>query len=247
MPVAAVHFIWEHRPWKGLLKHRWAFYILTGVGLLVGWELIRVIIQIAGAMRTALSPDLVAPAGFWGRIDLGKFTWILHGGQKYLVLIILEIFTFHFIRQTLSIRTGLVSEHSFKSFTHAEKRMMSVSLQAWVLKSISRGIAYGALGIVGLKTLKMPVGYLIEFYFLGYILVGNYLECFSYKVRESEKIVRTMAGVAVAVGLVAFLLMKIPAIGIVLATTIGSVAATLAMERFATDLPAPKAQMEQLV
>ena len=221
---------------------------MVGVlAILIGIELVRTVSEIIQNMQQSLGDESVNQAGLLGVIDLSRFDWVLHGGKKYLVLIILEIFTFHFIRQTLEKRIGLKSEHTFRAFLHAEQRMMIVSLQAWILESIVRGLVNIPLGLFGLSFMKEGVGLLIQFYFLGYALVDNYLECFEYKVREAERITRTVAGVAIAVGAVAYFLMFIPVIGIVLATMIGAVTATIAMEKLAPEMPMPKAAAEELV
>ncbi len=243
----AIGFLKTNKPWKGLLRYRWAAILVGVLTLFIGYELVCTVIEIIRNVKTSLSVDATSPAGLLDIVDLSKFEWILHGGKKYLVLIILEIFTFHFIRRTLEIRIGLKSEHSFKAFIHAEKRMMIVSLRAWILESIARWLVNIPLGLFGLSFLKEGAGLLIQFYFLGYALVDNYLECFEYKVREAERITRTVAGVAIAVGAVAYFLMFVPVIGIVLATMIGAVTATIAMEKLAPEMPMPKAAEGELV
>ncbi|MAW88151.1 MAG: hypothetical protein CMJ42_16660 [Phyllobacteriaceae bacterium] len=245
--LEAIEFLKTHKPWKGLLRHRWAAIVVGVLAILIGIELVRTVSEIIQNMQQSLGDESVNQAGLLGVIDLSRFDWVLHGGKKYLVLIILEIFTFHFIRQTLEKRIGLKSEHTFRAFLHAEQRMMIVSLQAWILESIVRGLVNIPLGLFGLSFMKEGVGLLIQFYFLGYALVDNYLECFEYKVREAERITRTVAGVAIAVGAVAYFLMFIPVIGIVLATMIGAVTATIAMEKLAPEMPMPKAAAEELV
>lgn len=243
----AIDFLKTHKPWTGLLKHRWAAIVVGILALLIGVELVRTVVEIITNLQQSIGDDPVNQAGLLGSIDLSRFDWVLHGGKKYLVLIILEIFTFHFIRRTLEIRVGLKSEHSFKAFLEAEKRMMIVSLQAWILESIVRGLVNIFLGLFGLSFLEGATGLLIQFYFLGYALVDNYLECFEYKVAEAERITRTVAGIAIAVGAVAFILMYVPVIGIVLATMIGAVTATIAMEKLAPELPMPKAAETDMV
>lgn len=247
MHLEAIEFLKTHRPWRGLLKHRWAAIIVGVLAVLIGIELVRTIIEFVQNLQHSLNSDDLQQAGLIAGIDLSKFDWVLHGGKKYLVLIILEVFTFHFIRQTLEIRMGLKSEHSFHAFIEAEKRMFAVSLQAWILESIIRGLVNIPLGILGLSTLKGFAGLIIQFYFLGYALVDNHLECFEYKVKEAEHITRSVAGVAIAVGAVAFALMYIPVIGIVLATMLGAVTAAIAMEKLAPQMPMPKAAAEEMV
>ncbi len=245
--LKAIEFIKTQKPWTGLLRHRWAATLVGILSLFIGVELVGAIIEVIQTLQQSLSPEVSDQASLLGRINLSRFDWVLHGSKKYLVLILLEIFTFHFIRRTLEIKIGLKSEHSFSAFLQAEKRMIIVSFQAWILESITRALVNIPLSLFGLSFLEQGTGLLIQFYFLGYVLVDNYLECFEYKVREAERITRTVAGVAIGVGVVAYYLMYIPVIGIVLSTMVGAVTATLAMEKLAPDIPLPKAAKEELV
>ena len=60
-------------------------------------------------------------------------------------------------------------------------------------------------------------------------MIDNYFECYGAKIKESAKIIREFAGASVGVGIVAFALMYVPLIGVLLATTLGAVAATIVM------------------
>ena len=132
---------------------------------------------------------------------------------------------------------------TFKIFIAAEKRMIKASLLAWIMEIIVTAIAKAIIGIVGLGyLLNDPAGLLIQFYFLGFIIIDNYHECFGLTLKESAKRTKQVTGVAIAIGGVAYLLMYIPLIGVVAATMLGAVTCTLAMQRFA-----PIAVPEELV
>lgn len=230
---AAWEFIREHRPWKGLRQYGWMVWILMGAALVLGWQFFR---EVWTLLTTLTGDNQIFSAGFasfFENFSFEKLGWAFQGGKKYLVLIVLEVFTFHFIRQTLEILTGLKPDSSFKAFVEAEKRMITASLTAWIMETIVRGVANLALGIAGFEFLKTPVGLVIQFYFLGFLLIDNYLECFGKKVKESRQHTYRAAGVAVATGMVAWFLMYVPLVGVVAATMLGAVTATLAMERFA--------------
>jgi hypothetical protein len=241
----AWEFMRKHRPWKGLQRYGWMVWILLGAALLLGWQFFREVWLMVTSL-TSGSPAV--SAGFvsvFENFSFEKLGWAFQGGRKYLVLIVLEVFTFHFIRQTMEIRTGLKSDSSFQAFIAAEKRMIIASLTAWILETIVRGAANLAFGIVGLEMLKTPAGLVIQFYFLGFLLIDNYLECFGKKVRESRQRTYRVAGVAVATGMVAYFLMFVPLVGVVVATMLGAVTATIAMERFApAKMDAPDAPAE---
>lgn len=233
----ALDFLKTYRPWTGLMKHRWASIIVSILALLVGVDLVRTIVEIVRHLQLDLSSDANNQGVLLSSFDLSKFNWMFLGAKKYMVLIILEIFIFHFVRRTLEIRIGRKLEHSLAAFLQAEKRMMIVSLRAWISETIVRTLVNVVLGLLGISFLKNGVGLLIQCYFLGYVLLDNYLECYRYKVGEAERITRTVAGVAIGVGIVAFILMKVPIIGFILATMVGAVTATIAMEKLAPTLP----------
>ncbi len=242
---AAWEFIREHRPWKGLRQYGWMIWILLGAAFLLGWQFFQEVWQLMASM-TSDSPAFAAGlASAFENFSFEKLTWAFQGGRKYLVLIVLEVFTFHFIRQTMEIRTGLKSNASFGAFIEAEKRMIAASFLAWLMETIVRGIVNLALGIVGFEFLKTPAGLVIQFYFLGFLLVDNYLECFGMKMSESRKRTYQVPGVAVATGMVAYFLMFLPLVGVVLATGLGAVTATMAMERFSPVKVEPSSQVQE--
>jgi uncharacterized protein involved in cysteine biosynthesis len=100
------------------------------------------------------------------------------------------------------------------------------------MENIVRTLVNIPLGIVGWEFLKQPTGLAIQFFFLGFALIDNYHECFNLKVEESRKRTWRAAGVAVATGGVAYILMFLPIVGVVVATMLGAVTAAIAMERF---------------
>ena len=228
----AYHFIREYQPWKGLRRFGWTVKVLVVVALLLGWRIFKSFYEIIS--EAAANPQ-VFNAGLtsvFSNLSFEKFSWMLQGGQKYLVLIVLEVITFHFIQRTLEIRMGRKPDHSFKAFLQAEKRMIAVSLISWIMESIVQGLVNLPLGILGFDFLKQPSGLLIQFFFLGFTLIDNYHECFDLNITESRKRSWQVSGVAVATGLVAYVLMFVPLVGVLAATMLGAVTAGMAMERF---------------
>ncbi len=215
-------------------KYGWAARVLLFAAIILGVFLFKDVFLFAKEAIT--NPD-VASAGigsFFTDFSFDKLDWALAGSKKYLILIVLEIFTFHFIQRTLEIQMGRPPENSFKIFIAAEKRMIKVSIIAYIMEIVTIAIVSAILGIIGLDSiLEQTAKYLIQFYFLGFIIIDNYHECFRLSIKESRKKTKEVAGIAVAIGAVAFFLMYIPFIGVVAATMIGAVTATLAMQRFA--------------
>ncbi len=232
MHRTALEFIREHRPWRGMDKLGWVVWVMFFAGALLSYQYFQDFYQFINEVRNSEAPF---SANLAGAISGERLKWALEGGRKYLVMIVMELVVFYFIQKTLEIRMGRTPELTTKSFINAEVRIFQVTILAWALETVARVlIVEVAISIAGFEWMKKPVGFLIQCYFLGYSMIDNYHECFDLKVKDSERRTRRAAvGVAVATGLVAQVLMVIPGIGAVIATMLGAVTATLAMERFA--------------
>lgn len=229
----ALQFIRSQKPWRDLFEHWWArFFVAVLAGFLL-WDFLR--------MASTLTEGLLAAqgnlSGAMATIDLQRFQWVLGGAEKYLVLIVLELFTFHFIRSSLSQTLGLELKKDWTAFLHAEARMVMVSLWAWIMESIVIGILGLVFGMVGLGLLEEAVHWVVPWYFLGFTLLDNHLECLGYSVKESELLTRRVPGIAMATGIVALVLVKLPILGAVLATTMGAVMGSLAICKLAPVFP----------
>lgn len=229
----AWEFIQKYQPWQGLNRYGWIAKVIIGIAVIIGLQLFWSLYQTVAQAVNNPQAFGASVASVFTDFSFEKINWMLQGGRKYLVLILMEIVTFHFIQRTLEIQVGRKPDYSFNAFIRAEKRMIVVSLMTWVMETIVRGLADIPLGILGLSWLKQPVGLVIQFFFLGFTLIDTYHECFELKVEESRKRTWQVAGVAVAIGLVAYVLMFIPVAGVLAATMLGGVAAAMAMERFA--------------
>ncbi|MCB0517697.1 MAG: hypothetical protein H6577_00590 [Lewinellaceae bacterium] len=228
----AYDFIKEHRPWEGLQQYGWTAKVLIAAAVIFG-------LQFFYGFYEMVSQAVEDPTTFGASInaafadfDFEKFNWMLQGGRKYLVLIVLEIVTFHFVQRTLEIRMGREPERTFGAFLKAQKRMVAVSFISWVMENIVQTVVNIPLGIFGLDFLEQAAGLAIQFFFLGFAMIDNYHECFHLKVTESRKRTWRVSGVAIATGAVAYVLMFIPLAGVVVASMLGAVTAVMAMERF---------------
>lgn len=234
MHIEAYKFIKIHKPWTGMKKYGWSANILMAIAILLGLYLFKdVFVFVKDA---AIHPDVVGANinTFFTDFSFEKLEGALSGSKKYLVLIILEIFTFHFIQRTLELQMGRKPENSVKVFIEAEKRMIKAAFSAYIMEIITIAVFSVFIGLFGLESIfKEPLKYLIQFYFLGFTIIDNYHECFGLTLKESRKKTKEVTGVAVAVGAVAFALMYVPIIGVVAATMIGAVTATMAMQKYA--------------
>jgi hypothetical protein len=228
----AYQFIREYKPWQGLRQYGWAVKVLIIVAILLGLQFFQFFFEIIRKLSTNPTALQAGLAGTFSGFSFENFSWMLHGGKKYLILIILEIVTYHFVQRTLEIRLGRVPDYSFKTFMKVEKRMIVVSIVSWIAENIIRGLLNIPLGIFGLNFLKQPLGLIIQFFFLGFTMIDSYHDCYGLKVEESRRRTVRVAGVAVAIGGIAYMLMFVPIAGVVAATMLGAVTATMAMEYF---------------
>lgn len=228
----AVEFIREKKPWRGLDQLGWVLWAMGIAAALLSYQFFQ---EIRHTIQQVQQEHLSFSATMLSSISFEKMAWAVQGSRKYLVMIVLELVVFYTIQRTLEIRMGRKPDLTTKAFVDAEFRIISSSILAWVLESITRFLVVNmALGILGIDWLKQPTGFLIQCYFLGFAMIDNYHECFDLKVKQSEQRTRRKAaGVAVATGMVAQLLMYVPLVGAFIATILGAVAATMAMERFA--------------
>lgn len=240
-------FIQVHKPYRGLSKYGLFFWFLISLGLMMGWHFFSETFQFFKKATEAPEQLGLTMSSMFSNLTLEKVQNSLTGGRKYLIMIALEVVVYHFIQRTLEIRIGRKPDFTLRAFIDAQVRIIKVSLAAWVLELIFTVIMKVALGIIGLSFLEKGGGFAIQCYFLGWSMVDNYNECFGLKVTESEKRTRLHAvGIALATGLVTYLLMYVPLIGVVVATMLGAVTATLAMERFAPITESEKAYYETL-
>ncbi|MBI5917742.1 MAG: hypothetical protein HY842_20415 [Bacteroidetes bacterium] len=228
----AFEFIREHRPWRGLRSFGWILWAIVAAGALLSYQFFQEVFNAIGQLRT---DQTSFSAGLASVFSLEKIGWMVQGSRKYLVMIVLELLVFYSIQKTLQITIGKKPDFSRRAFIDAEVRIFKVTILAWAMESVVRLLVVQiAMGMLHLDFLAKPAGFFIQSYFLGFALIDNYHECFELKVAESQqRTFRLATGVSVAAGMVAFCFMYVPLVGAVIATMLGAVVATLAMERFA--------------
>lgn len=225
------YFVQEHKPWKGLKEYGWVAKLVIAGAVLFGFQFCYSLVSWISNLGASSQPlGLTSTMStFYSDVALKNFEWIFSGGSKYLILILLEVLVFHFTRFTLSFLTGRESDSTFDAFIKAEIRMIKVSIRCWFMETVIIFLLGIGLSIFGMEGSKEFLGFFIQCYFLGYAMIDNYFECFGATIKESFTQVWEVPGVAIGIGIVAYGLMHIPLVGVVLATTFGAVAATIAI------------------
>ena len=226
----AYPFVRKHRVWVGVLSYGWLSRFLLLVAIFAGLKFFSIYI----GWMTNLHVD--SPTAFGASVlDLSSrifkegYHLFALGGMKYGILILAEVLLFHVVRRTLEILKGEAQDTSFKSFMNAQVRMFQVSIMAWVMEMVATTLLSIALGIMGANWLQSPLNWVVQCFFLGYVVMDNYFEHYKIPVKQSMILARQAAGLALVVGLLTYLLLSIPVVGAVLAPFWACIVATLAL------------------
>ena len=226
----AMHFISRHKLWQGLMNYGWVSKLVLLGGLIAGYKLFSILSNWWESASTAsASMALQSLGNLFRDVALEGYEFFFVGGFKYLILVLMEILLFHVTRRTVEIKTGRKQDLTFNTFLKAEIRMIKTAFGAFVLETIATVLISTFLSIVGLDVLKPFLVILVQCYFLGFVVIDNYNELYHIGIQESERITRQFVGVAIAIGLVTYVLLLLPLLGAVLAPFVGAVTATLSM------------------
>jgi hypothetical protein len=227
----AVLFVKEHRLWVGFWNYGWVSRFLIFVAIIIGLKFFGIFAKWIGeASHTDSAHMMSVASGMFSDMYNQGFKEIFTGNMHFIMLILLEVLIFHIIRRTLEVLFGALPEPTLKDFIRAQMRMFVVSIIAIVLGKIAASLIGIPLNMIGIERFSEPVvEKIIEFYFLGFVVVDNYNEQFHLKIKESLKYTLRYSGVALAVGTVLYVLMVIPIIGPIIGPIVASVTATLVM------------------
>lgn len=221
-------FIKANKLWVGFLAYSWVSKFLLVVGALLSLKFGGIFsswmgnVAVEGMSMNAFG-SLISESASEG------YHLFVQGGFKYVILILLEVVIFHFARKTLEVLTGDKAEDSLKAFIEAQVRMLKVVLFAYVLETIFSVLVGVLVSLIGFEMIKPLLIFLIQCFFLGFVVVDNYNEIYKMSIQQSFKYTRQYAGVAIGIGVVLYVLMLVPVLGAVLAPLLGAVTATITM------------------
>ena len=209
--------------WQGLSAYRWLGRGLILAGIVLGlYTLTHLGGEAASSSEAAASQQSL--------FSLDGLAEYYNGSAKYVILILMEVVIFHFTRRTLMAITGEYIDTTFNTFIAAEKRMIKVAFYSFIMESIWRlggNIAFGILDVEA--WFKMPYKYLLESFYLGFAVIDNYNELKDMSIKQSHRYTIYHMPVALIIGGMLFLILKIPFAGAVLGPIVCSVLATLTM------------------
>jgi len=227
----AYHFARENRVWRGLFEIKWVVILGLVLSAIISLKFISVFID----WFDQINNDQTQVTAFQSASMLaGNITefgteLFISGSYKYMILIFVEIIIFYCVVNTLNILRNRNFRPQFNDFIKAQKRMIHVSVRAWILEITISFIIGTLLSVVGFSILKSPTILLIQFYFIGVVFLDNYTEQFGLTIKDSLAIINSHTGAAVGIGMVAHILFLVPLLGIVLAPILGGITAALYM------------------
>ena len=225
----AWRFMINHRLWEGLRQYGWVARGLVIVGILVGLVMVGEVFD--WLQKHADEPLTAMAIGSESLI----YQWVVEayeslstGVLNWVVLVLLEVVIYHFIRQTLRVLLAreVGEAHTFKPFLNAQIRMIQVSFMAVILQQILIGIGDGLLP----GSLEWIFSLAVQSTILGYAIADNYNEQFDLTIQQSLRHLRNnYLGICMGLGLPLFLLLKVPVFGTILGPLLTSVTAAIVL------------------
>ncbi len=151
---------------------------------------------------------------------------LFSGSLKFLLLIFLEVFIFHFSVKTNNILTNENKVLSFKDFVKAQKRMIIVMGRKWIAGLLMFILVSILCALSGMNAFKDVIMFFVYGFYLGFAFLDNYLEQFDFTIKKSVKCIQTHFGASAFFGILASLLMSIPFIGPLITPILFGIAAT---------------------
>lgn len=228
-------FIQKHRLWKGFWTYGWLSRFMLLISLVIGFKFFMIFLRWLQQLQFN-SPQALGASitGLMGDVFEEGSNLLYISSMKYVVLILVEVLIFHFVRKTAEILTGVQQDASFGAFVKAQMRMIKVAFYSWIMELVLTILIGIAVGIVGWDWLKQILVFIVQCFFLGFAMVDNYLERYHLGIDASRKIAQGVTGAVIAIGLVTYLLLLIPVAGPVLTPFLAGVTGTLLFYDFET-------------
>lgn len=219
----------NHRLWEGLRDYGWVARALVVVGILVGLTMISEVVDwFQHHADDPLYAMAIGADSLVYRLAVGAYESLSEGALNWVVLILLEVVIYHFMRRSLRVIVDRDEKeaHTFKPFLRAQKRMIKVSIMALVLQEVLINVGQSLLPSFIHWWYAVGVQSLI----LGYAIADNYNEQFDLTIEQSLRhLWRNYIGICLGLGLPLFLMLKVPVLGTVLGPLVTSVAAAIVL------------------
>ena len=231
----AVLFIRKYKIWEGFWKYGWVSRILIGLAILLGLKFIDIFWEFLEKFNNSEGISAFVEMGqFVGNMAIESYSFLFTGGIKYVMLLLLEVIIFHVCRRCLEILNNQTIDLSFKNFMKAQIRMIKVVIRSYFMEMFYTVLLKIFFGIFGsFDFLESFLIFGVQCYFLGFLVLDNYLEQFKLSIKESVRYAKQYIGVSLAVGFVLNILLLVPIIGVIVAPIIAAITVSLVMYRIA--------------
>ncbi|MFT4536794.1 MAG: hypothetical protein ACI9P5_004171 [Saprospiraceae bacterium] len=227
--TSSVDYIREHRLWEGLNQYKWLSKALVVIAIIVGVSFFRFINQ-------WYEISDVSQQGIFG-LETGLFASMVSAGKeiffarsyKYVMLLLVEVLVFHFVRRTLIFVTGEHIKTDFKTFLSTQYRMVGVTIVCAVFEGLFSKLFNIPLNWLGLEILSPVMFLVVQAYFMGVVIVDNYNEVYHMSFKQSLAYCWQYAGVTLFVGTIVSVLFFVPLLGIIIGPILGAVIAARTM------------------
>lgn len=219
----------NHRLWEGLREYGWVARGLVAIGIMLA------LYMISEAMDWFSSHAEAPITAMMIGGDSLLFKWIeeayesISGGVlNWVVLVLLEVVIYHFMRRTLQIllKRNMENAHTFKPFLTAQIRMIQVSFYAVIVQ----GILLNVFEAFNDGWLYWCFSMFVQATLLGFVIADNYNEQFELSITQSRRnLYRGYIGICFGLGLPLLLMMKVPIFGTVLGPLVTSVTAAIVL------------------
>jgi CysZ protein len=234
----AHHFIIKHKLWGYVLLPGIISIVLLLLVIFFGWNLASRITDYAFDYF-GLNDE---PEGFLKYLIVG-FYYILKFGlrvifvllyimfYKYMVLVLISPFLALLSEKTEKLIYGTQYPFSFKQYIKDIFRGNIIVLRNVIVELLWFIVFFffSYLPIIGL--IGPVILFIIACYFFGFFMIDYCSERHKMTIRESVHFVRINKGFAIANGIIFYLLLMIPVLGIMVAPSYSVVAATIGTER----------------
>lgn len=219
----------NHRLWEGLRQYGWVARGLVVIGILLGIQMISEIGDWFNQHQNdSLSAMVIGGDSLFIRWFRNLSDSMSDGMLNWVILVLLEVVIYHFMRRTLQIilRKNVENAHKFKPFLDAQIRMIVVSMGAVLFE----GILLNVGETIHDGWFFWPFSLLVRSIFLGYVIADNYNEQFGLTIGQSwRNLYRDYIGICCGLGLPMLIMMQVPIIGSVLGPLVTSVTAAIVL------------------
>ena len=227
--VKSSEFISDHKLWQGLNSYKWLSKLSFIAAVLFGLYFVGTAFDWISKFNEDQVGVLQAASGAFSEVFVTLKDFFLAGSFKYVILVLIEVVIFHFVRRTLMVVTGENIDTSFATFMTAQKRMIGVAIYALIMESVFSFLVKIPFWFTSFDFFEPVIVFLVQAFFTGFVIIDNYNEVYHMTIRQSARYAWLYAAVTTIVGGIVFLIMHIPLIGPVLGPVLGAVIAALSL------------------